>query len=157
VSSSAPGCDPLELELLSDTALLPGVRATLREWSVARGWTPEQAGEIALAVDEALSNVIRHGYGCDRTQRIVLSVRSICDPAEGEGVEIRIRDFGRQVDPVQICGRDLADVRPGGLGVHIIRAMMSSVEYSRAQGGGMLLVMRKFKLHRVTQPGTRRP
>jgi len=157
VSTPAPGRDPLELELLSDTALLPGVRKTLRDWSVTHGWTPEQAGEIALAVDEALSNVIRHGYGYDRTQRIVLSVRSICDSVQGEGLEIRIRDFGKQVDPLLICGRDLADVRPGGLGVHIIRAMMSSVEYACAEGGGMLLVMRKFKLHRITQPGTHGP
>jgi serine/threonine-protein kinase RsbW len=51
------------------------------------------------------------------------------------------------VDPAEICGRDLDDVRPGGLGVHLIRAMMSTADYSRAPGGGMLLVMRKYKSH----------
>lgn len=135
----------LEIELMSDPCNLAGVRGQIREWAVDHGWSEHQIGEIVLALDEALSNVIRHGYGGQTGCRIVISVSEIQDPHLGQGAEIRVRDFGKQVDPTQICGRDLADVRPGGLGVHLIRSMTDSVEYHRAQGGGMLLVMRKYK------------
>ena len=139
--------DILELELASDPEELPGVRQALNRWAAAHGWSDDQASEISLAVDEALCNVIRHGYEGQTNNRIKLSASPVHDPKEGDGVELRVRDFGKQVDPADIRGRDLDNVRPGGLGVHLIRAMMNSVEYTPAKGGGMLLVMRKYKGH----------
>ena len=38
---------------------------------------------------------------------------------------------------------DLADIRPGGLGVHIMTECMDSVEFAPADGGGTLLTMTK--------------
>lgn len=137
--------DVLEWEIRSDPSELPGVRERLGKWAAARGWSAAQSAELVLAMDEALSNVIRHSYCGEPTHRILIAVRTIVAPDDGEGLEVSVRDFGRQVDPAKIKGRDLDDVRPGGLGVHIIRAMMNSAEYSRADGGGMLLVMRKYK------------
>jgi anti-sigma regulatory factor (Ser/Thr protein kinase) len=136
--------DVLELTLQSDPRVLSKIRRSLCDWSLQRRWTTDQAEEIALAVDEALSNIIRHAYECDSKNRILLSVRAVRE-AEAEGVEIRLRDFGKPCDPKQIQGRPLEDVRPGGLGVHIIRAMMDSVDYIPAPGGGTLLVMKKYK------------
>jgi anti-sigma regulatory factor (Ser/Thr protein kinase) len=141
-----------ELELSSDPRRLPVVRAQVRDWTIARGWSVEQADEIVLALDEALTNVIRHGYGGQPDQKILVCLRSVTDPVEGEGLEVRVRDFGKQVDPQKICGRDLNDIRPGGLGVHIIKSMNSFVEYQTAEGGGMLLLMRKWKTHRAGLP-----
>ena len=85
-----------------------------------------------------------------RKHRILLSLRELAEH-EAEGVEVRLRDFGKACDPALICGRPLEDVRPGGLGVHIIRAMMNSVQYSPAEGGGTLLVMRKYKTPETAQ------
>jgi anti-sigma regulatory factor (Ser/Thr protein kinase) len=98
-------------------------------------------------VDEALTNVIRHGYDNRRDGKIFVRIVTLQNEDGDEGLEIRIRDFGKQVDLVRICGRDLADIRPGGLGVHLIRAMTNTAEYSHAEGGGMVLTMRKFKSH----------
>lgn len=136
-----------ELEVTSDPQNLPRLREDVREWILARGWSERQAGELVLALDEAVTNVIRHGYDGRPKQRILVSAEVVSDPQEGEGVELRVRDYGKQVDPEKICGRDLDDVRPGGLGVHIIRAMTSTCEYQRAEGGGMRLIMRKYKSH----------
>jgi anti-sigma regulatory factor (Ser/Thr protein kinase) len=135
----------LELDLLSDTAELPRVRDALRHWASSAGWDEHRVADIVLAVDEALTNVIRHGYMGRPGQKIELRACTIRDPQQGEGVEIRIRDFGRQAPLDKICGRDLDDLRPGGLGVHIIRNVMHFSEYSHAEGGGMRLVMRKYK------------
>jgi anti-sigma regulatory factor (Ser/Thr protein kinase) len=137
----------LQLELTSNPRQLPRLRQRVGRWIVAQGWTEPQVGELVLALDEAVTNVIRHAYENRPHQRIMVCAEPIVDPRAGEGLEIRVRDFGRQVDPAQIQGRNLDDVRPGGLGVHIMRAMTNAVEYHPAEGGGMLVIMRKFKSH----------
>lgn len=144
-----------ELEIPSDPAELPGARDAVRAYCLAHGWPDQQTGEIVLAVDEALANVMRHGYQNARGEPIELRLAMIVQDDGHEAIEIRIRDFGRQVDPETICGRSLTDIRPGGLGVHIIRAMMSSADYQRAEGGGMLLVLRKRRDHLANTRDTR--
>lgn len=137
----------IELKIKSDPAELTTVREALSTWAAGEGWDEQQIGEIILAVDEALTNVIRHGYSGQPTGEIDVQIATVAAGAADEGVEVRIRDYCPSVDLERICGRDLDDVRPGGLGVHLIRAMMEHVEYSHAAGGGMLLVLRKRKTH----------
>lgn len=129
----------LLLDLRSDPACLADVRNQLRGWAEAAGWSDPQIADIVLAVDEALANVIRHAYDGRRNGRILISGRQIEEPSGRCCIEVVIRDFGRQVDPATICSRDLDDIRPGGLGVHIIRSVTDVAEYSRAEGGGMQL------------------
>lgn len=143
--------DALRLELRSDPCELPAVREQIQAWLAERGWSEQQVSELVLALDEALTNVIRHGYDNACTFRILVTCFSIDDAEEGPGIEVRVRDFGKQVDPESICGRNLDDVRPGGLGVHIIRSMTNSAHYERADGGGMRLIMRKYRSHVAAQ------
>lgn len=135
----------LNLDLTSDPAELPGIRDRVRNWTRRLGWAEEDVADIVLAIDEALTNVIRHGYDSQPGQAIKLRARTLIDPWRGPGIEVRIRDYGKQVPLDSICGRDLNDLRPGGLGVHIIKSVMCFVEYSHAPGGGMQLVMRKYQ------------
>lgn len=141
----------LALEMLSDPAQLGDIRLRLSEWARRQHWSEAQVGEVVLALDEAITNVIRHGYQGRNDQPIWITAQIVQDPEHGEGLEIEVRDNGRQVDPACICGRPLDDVRPGGLGVHIIRAMNSTVVYQCVPGGGMRLVMRKYRTHKVQE------
>ncbi len=141
---------PLELSFTSDATRLAEVRERVRSWCEARGWPRERVADIVLAVDEALTNVIRHAYLGDAGKPIELRCRDCQDAARGHGAEIVIRDWGRQVPLEKICGRDLNELRPGGLGVHLIKNLMDSAVYSHAEGGGMRLVMSVF-------PACRRP
>ncbi|MEC9374353.1 MAG: ATP-binding protein, partial [Planctomycetota bacterium] len=61
-----------------------------------------------------------------------------------KGIRIVIEDEGRQVDPSKVKGRDLDDIRPGGLGDHIIRQVMDSVTYEQRTGKGMRLILEKM-------------
>jgi serine/threonine-protein kinase RsbW len=143
--SNAPKPDnaAMEMTIQSHPSALCFVRQKTREIAGTIGFDPKEIDQIVLAMDEALSNVIRHGYcgACDRPIDIRMERKTL--PGR-QGLEVTIRDYGKQVDAKTINGRDLDDVRPGGLGVHIIRAVMDVAEYAPAEGGGMLLKMVKF-------------
>lgn len=127
----------------SDPAQLADVRKTIRAFAVSCGFPDADVDAIALAIDEALANVIKHGYGGSRDGRIDLDIQAL-DATSGRGIEFRIRDYGRQVDPCTIAGRDLNEVRPGGLGVHIIRSVMDEVVYAPCSDCGMSVTLRKY-------------
>ena len=131
---------PLRFEMLSQPKYLSGVRSMVGAVAQRFGFSEQECSQISLAVDEALCNVINHGYHRREDGRIWVSVL----PLEGDsGLRFIIEDNAEQVDPGDIQPRDLDDIRPGGLGVHIIREVMDTVEYSQREGGGMRLVLEK--------------
>ncbi len=134
----------IRLDLASNPAYLCAVREMVNLVSRRTGFPDAAAGKIALAVDEALANVMNHGYNRRTDGRIVMEIRRVENGAGLEGIRIVIEDEGRQVDPATIKSRDLSDIRPGGLGVHIIREVMDSVLYEKREGRvGMRLTMTK--------------
>ena len=120
------------------------VRAAAEAAAVACDLGAEAASQIKLAVTEALANVTNHGYKgrTDRPIRITLA------PAKDHGrpgLSIVIEDECAGVDLGRIEGRPLDEVRPGGLGVHIIRKTMDLVEYrKRSNVEGVCLRMVKY-------------
>jgi len=58
-------------------------------------------------------------------------------------VRFQLRDYGRSCDPSTIRSRDLADIRPGGLGVHIIQQAFDRVDYSPQPRGTRLTLEKK--------------
>ena len=134
----------IRLQVISDPRYLSGARELVSAVARRLGFTEEGAGQVALAVDEALCNIIRHGYDRRTDKPIWLTL----DPIEAgsghpRGLTIVLEDEARQVDPGTIKSRDLDEVRPGGLGVHIIRQVMDDVRYERRDGVGMRLTMTK--------------
>lgn len=134
--------DQEDIRICSNPSELAAVRVRIKSQAKAAGFADTEINEIALAVDEALANIIRHGYGgpCDDPIDIHIECRGIPDK---DTIHVAIRDFGKQVDPARIVGRALEDIKPGGLGVHIIRTVMDEVTFAPADGGGMLLTMTK--------------
>ncbi|MDX2133096.1 MAG: ATP-binding protein [Planctomycetota bacterium] len=135
----------LRVEMVSNPRYLCALRELMISMSRQLDFTETQCSQIALAVDEAVTNIIRHGYAGRTDRPIVVAVMPFRDVARGEGVRIVIEDEARQVDPSTIRGRDLADIRPGGLGVHIIREVMDDVAYERRGAAGMRLTLVKIR------------
>lgn len=130
----------IQVEMLSQPRYLSGARELISAVAKRFGFDDHACGQIALAVDEALCNVIRHGYGRRPDGRIWVSVWPAFETAgEPGGIRIVIDDLASQVDPEKIRGRELEDIKPGGLGVYIIRQVMDSVRYSKRPEGGMRL------------------
>lgn len=131
------------VSLTSDTANLAGLRETVSTAAGCVGFAEPVISQIVLAVDEAIGNVIKHGYEGRGGLPIEVTIESI-RRHDSPAMQVTICDCGRQVDPGTIVGRDLQDVRPGGLGTHIIRNVMDEVEYSVRQPRGMTLRMIKL-------------
>ena len=153
-AAQAPGPTPsLRLEMVSDPTYLSGAREMVAAVTRRLGFTEEGSGQIALAVDEALCNIIRHGYDRRTDRPIWLTLAPIAGGnGKAEGVTIVLEDEAKQVDPVVIKSRDLEEIRPGGLGVHIIREIMDDVRYEKRDGAGMRLTMSK-RIANVVAPG----
>lgn len=138
----------LEVHMLSQPRCAAGVRDMIAAIVRRLGFDEQSAGQVALATDEALANVIAHGYQRRDDGAIWMRVypldargRPRCDCQQARGVRIVIEDEGQQVDPRTIQGRDLDDIRPGGLGVHIINHYMDEVCFEKRDGAGMRLTM----------------
>lgn len=136
------GTFDIEIQILSQPRYLCVARAAVAAAVEKFGFDDETVGQTMLAVDEAVTNVMRHGYEGAEDQPIWLRIAPTGPDGEA-GFTIVVEDRGRQVDPAKIRGRDLDEVRPGGLGVHIIREVMDEVSYARRDGGGMRLTMAK--------------
>lgn len=134
--------DPhVKIDMLSQPRYLAGARAMIASVARRLGFGESDCAHVALALDEALCNVIKHGYEKRDDQHIWISIW----PLHGSccGIRILVEDRGRQVDPEEIRSRQLDDIRPGGLGVHIINQVMDRVQYAKREGGGMSLLMEK--------------
>lgn len=125
----------LKLELRSHPRLLCVIRGAMGPLMESMGFSPQHCRSIIRAVDEAVSNIMRHSYQgrldrpievyCNRLERRTHS-------ALEQGVEILLFDCGPAADTTKLTARPLGELRPGGLGLHIIRESMDSVEYQRA-------------------------
>jgi len=135
----------IELRICANPDYLRVARTATHDVAQVIGLKDNEIEKITLAVVEALTNVIRHSYGGPCDKPIIVKLNKINYPdVKKAGLEIVIRDFGKQVDPENIKGRDLDECKPGGVGVHIIHTAMDEVEFTRGDDCGMQLRMVKY-------------
>ncbi len=82
--------------------------------------------DLTMAVDESCQNIIRHAYGGrpDAGDIVIDFIR------RGDTMEVHLMDFADPVDPTTVKSRDLSDVRPGGLGVHLIKSVCDEAGFA---------------------------
>src|ERR1700747_1767145 len=79
---------------------------------------------MVLGVDEACTNIIRHAYELRDDQLIALSLE-----AKRNCVRMRLRDYGSQPPAEALRKRRQEIIRPGGLGLIMIRNAFDQVDY----------------------------
>ena len=131
-------CEHLSMTVPSDPRYLPMVRAIAQQGASLAGFEDEDCHNIVLAVTEALTNVIRHAYQGDSDRRIDLVLQ-----ADKAGFRLDIIDYGEFIDPALIASRPLDEIRPGGLGVYLMKTTMDEVEYIKNTHGGTTLTLVK--------------
>ena len=126
-------------ELNASSEVLSPFRKELRQILNQAGWEKKTTEEILLAVDEALTNVIRHAYG-GNPGKMAVSVST----TENK-IEIVLEDRGKKFDPTQVPSPELPRHKPGGLGVHFIRTIMDQMIYDDQDPTGNRLCLIKHK------------
>jgi anti-sigma regulatory factor (Ser/Thr protein kinase) len=131
----------VELTLRNDLSELDRVSQRLKEFAAHQRLDPQVRGDLDLALEEVLANIISYGYADDREHQITVGL----EVRPGE-VRVHVEDDGRPFDPLEAPEPDTTlppDERPlGGLGIHLVRQLMDGVEYRR-QGDRNRLTMRK--------------
>jgi sigma-B regulation protein RsbU (phosphoserine phosphatase) len=101
-----------------------------------------EAARIQLAVEEAVTNVVNHGYQGETGD---VSVKCLINDFK---IEITITDSGVAFDPTKIPPPDIsADIenrKIGGLGVHLIRSVMDEVSYQRLDNKNHLTMIKSL-------------
>ncbi|HEX9614909.1 MAG TPA: ATP-binding protein, partial [Bacteroidota bacterium] len=90
--------------ILSTTDNLIEVREFVSSAARAHGFSDEETSKIALAVDEACTNIIRHAYQNDPRREISITIFK-----EKDRLEVSIVDDGRKFDPSMLKPLDLKD------------------------------------------------
>jgi serine/threonine-protein kinase RsbW len=135
----------LKVELRSDPSMLCVVRGAMERLTETFGFSPAECRSVTRAVDEAITNIMRHSYRGQLHRPIELLCHRVPKRAGnggGEGFEVLLSDRGPAVDPAKLRGRRLDEIKPGGLGLHFIRQSMDVVEFKRARGANQLRLIK---------------
>ena len=135
--SRVPESLPATLTLPSDPSEVADARRCAEAAARLAGLDERAAGEVGLAVNEALANVIRHAYDGDAEGAIEVTFTDV-----GTGLAVDVRDWGNGTLPNPEAEHVLDPLAPGGLGLRCIEAAMDVVQFE-PQPDGMRLRMCK--------------
>jgi anti-sigma regulatory factor (Ser/Thr protein kinase) len=130
------------VDLPSEAGMASAARVAVRaflEASSGAVFDERELDEIAVVVQEACTNVVRHAHGLDPAKRLRVEVRLLDD-----GVAIVVNDEGPEfrIDgELPLPG----ELREGGYGIHIMRTWMDEVSVSHDGRGNSLRLVRRAR------------
>ena len=120
--------DPeLTVSIPAQTELLKMLVELTNHIAVRNFFSPSESRKIALAVDEAITNVIKHSYKESEDSEIKLDFFS-----SNKGMKIKIEFTGippQLSESMVNLEKMIKAKKKGGLGVALIKRIMDSVEY----------------------------
>ena len=132
-----------KLKISSATENLEIIRKFIIQIANKGGFDEETSDQIALAVDEACTNVIKHAHNYDPRRMIDISAS-----LDGEKIQISVCDKGKGFDVNKLSTPDLSkyihESRKGGLGIHLMKSLMDDVEYDFHSDIKNQVVLTKF-------------
>jgi len=133
------------IKIPNDTRYLSQVRRTVSEVLALSSYPRRGVNLLVLAVDEAVTNILEHGYADAPPGEYAVEVEVEADEHHFSTV---IHDNGRTFDPTKAKTPDIREhVRHGmrdGLGIYLIRRIMDEISYSYQQGVRNELRMTKY-------------
>lgn len=143
----------------------PGAVRAASEWLVAAGrWLeipPQPLHRLEVCLNELLANVIEHGGARAPSLPVRLDLRSGSAPdphpadgrASGDALQgeatLTLRDGGTPFDPASHTPAGaparLADARPGGLGLVMVRQLSDAFSYRRERDQNVVTVRVRWR------------
>lgn len=98
-------------------------------------------GHLQLALEEHVTNIMRHGGNSDDARPITVQVQ-----VHGDELVAEVKDTGPRFNPLELPSPDIhqpIDERPlGGLGIHMMRQLTDRLDYRR-EGSANVLTLHK--------------
>ncbi|MEN8193243.1 MAG: ATP-binding protein [Bacteroidota bacterium] len=117
-----------ELVIYSSTDNLSEVREFIAAAWISYGYDNKEGMKVALSVDEACTNIIKHAYHNKANGIIKIKVENKKDK-----FIIKITDKGSHFDPNQVPEPNIPErqknKRGGGLGMFLMKKLMDEVKY----------------------------
>jgi len=122
---------------------VPQLAAFVDEICEAIGIDMSTAMSLNLAMEEAVVNVMDYAYPVGTKGNINIEAK-----ANDQRLKFIITDWGTPFDPTEKSEVDTtmsAEERPiGGLGIHLVRQIMDSINYERTDGKNVLTLRKKL-------------
>jgi len=137
------------LKIPSVTENLQMIRNFVLKIATKAGFDEETREQIALAVDEACTNVIKHAHHHDAKRLMDIEIRT-----DASKMKIIITDQGRGFDITKLQKPDIEkyikEARHGGLGIYLIKTLMDEVNYEFNPGVKNQVELTKY----ISKPAT---
>lgn len=123
---------------------LDTLRERLEAFGETNGFSPKSLFETNLVLDELVTNVISYGFpqGGNHSLDVELTLAD-------DLLKVVLSDDGTPFDPRQSPEPDttapIEDRPVGGLGIHLVRKLVESMEYERADGRNVLRLTRRVQ------------
>ena len=128
----------------SRTEELHRIREIVEQEAAKFGFDKETAFRLALAVDEACTNIIKHSYEGNPARTFDMEIATTDDQ-----FMIVLTDSGKGFSPDTGARFDMKKyferMRRGGLGLHIMKLVMDDVAYDVISGNATRLRMVKYR------------
>jgi len=125
----------------SKTALsdLAEIRQFVKKKSLEYGSSGDAVSDLILAVNEAVTNIIIHGYG------IKPGLVDVAIELDKVDIIVTLCDHAVPFDPNSVPSPDinipLEKRRPDGMGVHMMRSFVDEMIYRRSASGANVLML----------------
>ena len=133
------------LTITNDLSALAGVREMVRVGLAKGGFPAQYLNRLQIAVDEAVTNIVEHGYTEQVPGKAVIELDLT---VERERFRMIIEDHGSTFDPEEFgdidIQRHVSAGHSGGLGVFLMRKIMDLIEYHAEKGKKNRLVLVKY-------------
>jgi serine/threonine-protein kinase RsbW len=129
-----------QISARGNTADLEIIRGFVEHQAHTAGFGETDAYQIALAVDEACSNLIRHSYNNDESREFMVTIE-----VANEQMIIKIMDNGEPFNPLSVPEPNMTEYfqkfKHGGLGVFLMRKVMTEINYQPAKNSKSMNIL----------------
>jgi anti-sigma regulatory factor (Ser/Thr protein kinase) len=135
--------DKLSVRITNDLSELERLAGLVEEFGERNGLATKVVFNLNLVLDELVTNTVSYGYDDPGPHAIDVTLK-----CEDGLLTLVIEDDARAFDPLQAPEPDLAasldDRRVGGLGVHLVRTLMDTVDYDRLANRNRLVMTKRI-------------
>ncbi len=140
------------VELSNDMGEIHRLVELTDEFGLRHALARDIMNDVHLVLEEIVANVISYGLESGRADKVYVTMK-----CEAGVLTMRIEDRGIPFNPLDRpdvkIDSDVEDRPIGGLGIHLTRKLMDSVEYRREQDRNVLIITRRVSDN--TQGGNR--